>query len=84
MTRAPVCPVCQKALGAITASSGAVGLDGDREATEATRAERANAPRPEAFPFCSRACRLVDLGRWLDGAYRVPGDPVSLDAEVES
>jgi endogenous inhibitor of DNA gyrase (YacG/DUF329 family) len=24
-------------------------------------------------PFCSVACQLVDLGRWLDGAYRVPG-----------
>ena len=20
-------------------------------------------------PFCSRQCKLVDLGRWLDGAY---------------
>lgn len=27
---------------------------------------------PEArgeFPFCSRRCRLLDLGRWLDGEY---------------
>jgi uncharacterized protein len=23
-------------------------------------------------PFCSARCRLIDLGRWLDGAYRVP------------
>lgn len=23
-------------------------------------------------PFCSARCRLVDLGRWLDGSYRVP------------
>jgi len=22
-------------------------------------------------PFCSRRCRLVDLGSWLDGAYRI-------------
>jgi endogenous inhibitor of DNA gyrase (YacG/DUF329 family) len=22
-------------------------------------------------PFCSARCRLVDLGNWLDGAYRV-------------
>lgn len=28
----------------------------------------------KAFPFCTRACKLVDLGRWLDGAYRVPVD----------
>ena len=24
------------------------------------------------YPFCSARCRDVDLGRWLDGAYRVP------------
>ena len=22
-----------------------------------------------AFPFCSARCRLVDLGKWLDGGY---------------
>ena len=26
-------------------------------------------------PFCSARCRLVDLGRWLDGSYRVPVAP---------
>ena len=25
-----------------------------------------------AFPFCSDRCRLVDLGRWLDGKYQIP------------
>ncbi len=29
-----------------------------------------------AFPFCSPACKLIDLGRWLDGNYRLPGSPV--------
>jgi uncharacterized protein len=24
-------------------------------------------------PFCSLSCRLVDLGAWLDEAYRIPG-----------
>ena len=24
------------------------------------------------FPFCCDRCRLVDLGRWLDGKYQVP------------
>jgi uncharacterized protein len=24
------------------------------------------------FPFCSQRCRLVDLGRWIDGAYAIP------------
>ena len=25
-----------------------------------------------AFPFCSERCKLIDLGRWLDGKYQVP------------
>jgi endogenous inhibitor of DNA gyrase (YacG/DUF329 family) len=25
------------------------------------------------FPFCSEQCRLIDLGKWLDGRYAVPG-----------
>ena len=29
----------------------------------------------EAFPFCSRRCRSVDLGGWLGEAYRVPETP---------
>jgi len=28
-----------------------------------------------SFPFCSDRCRLVDLGRWMDGnSYSVPAD----------
>jgi endogenous inhibitor of DNA gyrase (YacG/DUF329 family) len=27
-----------------------------------------------AFPFCSARCRLLDLGQWMDGAYRIPGE----------
>ena len=27
-------------------------------------------------PFCSRQCKLQDLGKWLDGEYRIPGEPV--------
>ena len=38
--------------------------------------KRPVAPRAtnRAFPFCSERCRLLDLGKWLDGDYRVPGD----------
>jgi len=25
-----------------------------------------------SFPFCSARCRLIDLGRWIDGKYAVP------------
>lgn len=28
-----------------------------------------------AFPFCSDRCRLIDLGRWIDGDYTIPGGP---------
>ena len=31
-------------------------------------------PRSPLRPFCSRRCKLVDLGRWLDGAYAIPGE----------
>jgi endogenous inhibitor of DNA gyrase (YacG/DUF329 family) len=24
-------------------------------------------------PFCSWRCKLMDLGAWLDGSYRLPG-----------
>ena len=34
-----------------------------REAAKAT---------PAFFPFCSDRCKLIDLGRWLDGKYQVP------------
>jgi endogenous inhibitor of DNA gyrase (YacG/DUF329 family) len=37
-----------------------------------------------AFPFCSDRCKLVDLGRWLDGAYRVPlGDDDVAEREAD-
>lgn len=25
----------------------------------------------ETFPFCSKRCRTIDLGKWLDGKYRI-------------
>ena len=27
-------------------------------------------------PFCSKRCADVDLGRWLHGAYVIPGQPL--------
>jgi len=26
-----------------------------------------------SFPFCSTRCRLIDVGRWTDGRYVIPG-----------
>ncbi|MFT3771148.1 MAG: DNA gyrase inhibitor YacG [Minicystis sp.] len=40
-------------------------------------------PKNPAFPFCSPACKLLDLGRWLDGSYRVPGPPVESTVDAE-
>jgi uncharacterized protein len=34
----------------------------------------------EHFPFCSDRCRLIDLGKWASGGYRI-SSPV-LDPEV--
>ncbi|MCD6175617.1 MAG: DNA gyrase inhibitor YacG [Planctomycetes bacterium] len=33
------------------------------------------------FPFCSERCRLIDLGGWLDGDYRVSSGVQEADAE---
>ena len=34
-------------------------------------------PLAPTFPFCGTRCRTLDLGRWADGGYVVPGAPVS-------
>lgn len=31
-------------------------------------------------PFCSLACRLIDLGVWLDERYRIPGPDTADDS----
>ena len=30
-------------------------------------------------PFCSHRCKLIDLGRWLDGKYQIPVAPDDQD-----
>lgn len=42
-------------------------------------------PETEDFPFCSERCRLIDLGVWASGGYKVASpilDPELLE-EVE-
>jgi endogenous inhibitor of DNA gyrase (YacG/DUF329 family) len=34
------------------------------------------------FPFCSRRCRQIDLGRWLGEAYRIPAQPEPTDPDT--
>lgn len=31
------------------------------------------------YPFCSKRCRTIDLGRWLSEEYKVGGDGPSDD-----
>jgi endogenous inhibitor of DNA gyrase (YacG/DUF329 family) len=46
-------------------------------------------PADKSFPFCSERCRLLDLGNWLDGRYRVAStderkpDDTDVDADSE-
>ncbi len=28
-------------------------------------------------PFCSERCRLIDLGAWASGEYRIPGEEIN-------
>ena len=40
----------------------------------------------EHFPFCSERCRLIDLGKWASGGYRISSpvmDPELLE-EIDS
>jgi uncharacterized protein len=45
---------------------------------------RPSASRQEnrSFPFCSDRCRLLDLGKWFGGEYRVAG-PLAGDGGAE-
>jgi endogenous inhibitor of DNA gyrase (YacG/DUF329 family) len=38
------------------------------------------ADKPKYFPFCSERCKLIDLGRWLEGKYQIP---VAVNDEAE-
>lgn len=42
------------------------------------------APDSKYFPFCSERCKLIDLGRWLDGKYQVPVVEDDLDEAAGS
>lgn len=38
---------------------------------------------PAWRPFCSERCKLQDLARWAEGAYRVGGERVGETDETE-
>lgn len=60
-----LCPICGRTVHLQPASS-------------VSGSSASPAQLPPDFPFCSPRCRLVDLGRWLDGEYRIPGAPLEL------
>jgi endogenous inhibitor of DNA gyrase (YacG/DUF329 family) len=33
------------------------------------------------WPFCSPRCKLIDLGRWLDGSYRIESPAIAEDLD---
>ncbi len=33
-------------------------------------------------PFCSQRCRVIDLGAWAEGTYRIDGDDVENDPQI--
>ena len=43
------------------------------------------APRSDnrSFPFCTERCQLVDLSRWLDGDYSIPGEPADVSLVLD-
>jgi endogenous inhibitor of DNA gyrase (YacG/DUF329 family) len=32
-------------------------------------------------PFCSERCRLIDLGKWSEEAYRIAGEKITREEE---
>ena len=53
------CPICKKAVDEPTRPAAPGGAGARKAGTS-------------YFPFCSERCKLIDLGRWLDGKYQVP------------
>ncbi|QDG52908.1 DNA gyrase inhibitor YacG [Persicimonas caeni] len=38
----------------------------------------------EFFPFCSKRCKMEDLGKWLNEEYRMPLGPDSTERSLSS
>ena len=54
-----------------------------RAASKCPICKRSVKKNDPAFPFCSERCKYVDLGRWLDGDYRIVR-PDRKDTEVKN
>ncbi|MCA9311253.1 MAG: DNA gyrase inhibitor YacG [Phycisphaerales bacterium] len=58
----------------------------EQKAREAESRCRTCGGRVEAdassYPFCSARCRMADLGKWFDGAYRISREIKDSDIET--
>lgn len=64
----PRCPICRRELA-------------PRSFPSEGQAASERAPSPH--PFCSARCKLIDLGNWLDGSYRIPGPTAFSDDDED-
>ena len=51
-----------------------------------TRCPACNKPvdsKSEYLPFCCERCKLVDLGQWLEGNYRIGSSETGVPEEME-
>ncbi|TQS73320.1 DNA gyrase inhibitor YacG [Rhodobacteraceae bacterium] len=39
-------------------------------------------PDEKFRPFCSKRCADIDLAKWLNGSYVIPGDLIEEDEDV--
>ncbi|HYG78409.1 MAG TPA: DNA gyrase inhibitor YacG [Planctomycetota bacterium] len=44
--------------------------------------EYVNVTQHPSFPFCSKRCRDIDLGNWLQGKYVIPGKEIAKPDEA--
>ena len=35
-------------------------------------------------PFCSKRCKLIDLGAWASESHRIPGEPLPHTGDAEN
>lgn len=55
-------------------------MNGQAKALRCPTCQTLVTPGDENFPFCSDRCRLIDLGKWASGGYRI-SSPI-VDPEV--
>jgi len=44
-----------------------------KPATETKEAQK-DQTKGNFFPFCSERCKLIDMGAWFNGEYKIPAD----------